>query len=45
MSDYKLTWVTDHLAVGHAPMSYEDLDLIRADGIDDWVGNSGTPAV
>ena len=33
MSDYQLTWITDHLAVGHAPMSYADLDLIKAEGI------------
>lgn len=29
-----LTWVTDHLAVGHAPMSYDDLDDLKAQGID-----------
>lgn len=29
MSDYTLTWITENLAVGHAPMSYEDLDYIR----------------
>jgi len=31
---YHLTWVTADLAVGHAPMSYEDLNSIRARGID-----------
>lgn len=31
---YHLTWITADLAVGHAPMSYEDLDSIRARGID-----------
>ena len=41
MSDYQLTWITDHLAVGHAPMSYEDLDLIRAEGIDAIVNLCG----
>ncbi|MDO5673621.1 MAG: dual specificity protein phosphatase family protein [bacterium] len=30
---YKLYWITSHLATGHAPMSYEDLDQIRAQGI------------
>ncbi len=33
MSDYKLTWITDDLAAGYAPMSYADLDLIRGQGI------------
>jgi hypothetical protein len=33
MSDYQLTWITSQLAVGHAPMSYEDLDAIRAEGV------------
>ena len=41
MSDYQLTWITDHLAVGHAPMSYDDLDLIRAEGIDAIVNLCG----
>ncbi|WP_310600699.1 dual specificity protein phosphatase family protein [Desulfobulbus sp.] len=30
---YRLHWITDHLATGHAPMSYEDLESIRAQGI------------
>jgi len=30
---YQLHWITDHLAAGHAPMSYEDLDSIRDQGI------------
>lgn len=30
---YQLHWITDHLATGHAPMSYEDLDCIRDQGI------------
>jgi len=30
---YQLHWITDHLAAGHAPMSYEDLDSIREQGI------------
>jgi len=34
MAGYDLTWVTDNLAVGAAPMSYSDLDTIRAEGID-----------
>lgn len=31
---YLLTWVTKNLAVGHAPMSYAELDEIREQGID-----------
>ncbi len=27
------TWVTDHLAVGHAPMSYDELDALKAQGV------------
>ena len=34
MSKYQLTWITDDLAVGHAPMSYADLDGISKQGID-----------
>jgi protein-tyrosine phosphatase len=30
---YQLHWITEHLATGHAPMSYEDLDSIREQGI------------
>ena len=30
---YPLTWVTDHLAVGGAPMSYDQLDSLRAQGV------------
>lgn len=30
---YRLDWVTDSLAVGQAPMSYEDLDSLRKQGI------------
>ena len=31
---YEFTWVTNRLAAGHAPMSHEDLDSIRDQGID-----------
>ncbi len=34
MSGYLLTWVTKHLAVGHAPMSFAELDDIKEQGID-----------
>ncbi|OPX37309.1 MAG: hypothetical protein B1H12_05235 [Desulfobacteraceae bacterium 4484_190.2] len=34
MSKYQLTWITDNLAVGHAPMSYLDLGEISKQGID-----------
>lgn len=30
---YQLNWITDHLATGHAPMSYADLESIREQGI------------
>ncbi len=33
MPEYKLTWITDHLAVGYAPMSYAELDSIKEQGI------------
>jgi protein-tyrosine phosphatase len=33
MSGYLLTWVTKNLAVGHAPMSYEELDSLKEQGI------------
>lgn len=33
MSGYLLTWITKNLAVGHAPMSYEELDSIKEQGI------------
>lgn len=33
MSHYPITWITDYLAVGHAPMSYAELDSIRDQGI------------
>ena len=34
MAGYNLSWITANLAVGHAPMSYEELDSIRSQGID-----------
>ncbi|WP_232363762.1 protein-tyrosine phosphatase family protein [Desulfogranum japonicum] len=36
-----MTWITDHLAVGHAPMSYDDLDSIREQGISGIVNLCG----
>ncbi len=41
MSDYPLTWITKNLAVGHAPMSYQELDSIRKQGIDAIVNLCG----
>jgi hypothetical protein len=32
--EYRLDWVTDTIAVGGAPLSYEQLDGIKAQGID-----------
>ena len=34
MSPYPMKWITKSLAVGYAPMSYEELDTIKAQGID-----------
>ncbi len=33
MSNYELTWITPNLAVGYAPMSYDDLEAIKKAGI------------
>jgi len=41
MSDYQLRWITDDLATGHAPMSYDDLDYVRDQGIDAIVNLCG----
>jgi len=41
MSDYRINWVTDHLAVGYAPMSFSDLDTIRENGINAIVNLCG----
>ena len=41
MSAYPLTWVTGQLAVGHAPMSYRELEAIRDQGIDGIVNLCG----
>jgi hypothetical protein len=32
-SEYQLTWVTPDLAVGYAPMSYDELESIKSQGI------------
>ena len=34
MSSYKVTWITNSLAVGRAPMSYAEFDSIKTQGID-----------
>ena len=34
MSPYPITWITDSLAVGYAPMSYAELETIKTKGID-----------
>lgn len=41
MSAYPLNWITDQLAVGHAPMSYDELNSIREQGIDGIVNLCG----
>ena len=41
MSAYLLTWITKNLAVGHAPMSYEELDSLKEQGIDAIVNLCG----
>ncbi len=33
MGEYELTWITGQLAAGYAPLSYADLDRIKAQGI------------
>lgn len=33
-SNYPIYWVTNHLATGPAPMSYDHLDSLKAEGID-----------
>ena len=38
---YELNWVTDDLAVGHAPMMDIDLDVLREQGIDAIVNLCG----
>ncbi len=34
MSQYPVTWITESIAVGYAPMSYDELETIKACGID-----------
>ena len=41
MSQYQLTWITSHLAVGYAPMSHADLDSIREQEINAIVNLCG----
>jgi protein-tyrosine phosphatase len=38
---YQLTWITSQLAAGYAPMSYEDLDTIKKQGINAIVNLCG----
>lgn len=33
MSGYQLKWVTDDVAAGHAPMSYDHLEAIQKEGV------------
>jgi hypothetical protein len=41
MSAYHLTWITDFLAAGYAPMSYDELESIKLQGIDAIVNLCG----
>ena len=41
MSKYELTWITEHLAAGHAPFSHDDLAEMRWQGIDAIVNLCG----
>ena len=41
MSEYRIDWITEHLAVGYAPMSFSDLDIIRESGINAIVNLCG----
>jgi protein-tyrosine phosphatase len=34
VSEYQLKWITGDIAIGYAPMSYDDFKLIKAKGID-----------
>ena len=34
MAAYEITWMTSQMAVGHAPMSFTDIDRIKDAGID-----------
>jgi protein-tyrosine phosphatase len=40
-SDYQLTWVTDHLAVGYAPLSHQDIASMSEQGIEAIVNLCG----
>jgi protein-tyrosine phosphatase len=33
MAAYQISWITENLALGHAPMSYDELDSMRSQGI------------
>lgn len=41
MSEYQITWVTSRLGVGHAPLSYAELDAVRKEGVDAIVNLCG----
>ncbi|MBU4178055.1 MAG: protein-tyrosine phosphatase family protein [Desulfurivibrionaceae bacterium] len=41
MTAYEVTWITNQLAVGYAPMSYAELDRIKEMGIDAIVNLCG----
>ena len=41
MSAYKVTWITESLAVGYAPLSYEDLESMSKQGVDAIVNLCG----
>jgi protein-tyrosine phosphatase len=41
LSEYQITWVTSQLGVGHAPLSYADLDAVRKEGVDAIVNLCG----
>lgn len=38
---YQLTWITNQLAAGCAPMSYDDLEIIKKEGVDAIVNLCG----
>jgi protein-tyrosine phosphatase len=41
MPEYQLSWITESLAMGHAPMSFADLDSIREQGVQTIVNLCG----
>lgn len=41
MTTYRITWITDHIAAGYAPLSNEDLELLKEEEIEAIVNLCG----